>query len=144
MMNHRLPSLFALMIGCAGALCVALATPAAAQQQACVMLQVGSGYVAQMSIRFGSATVGPSPNFAIGQTQCLTLAQVPDGMPFTVRVRAILGETVSCAPNIVRVANFQGNVTFFASGTTLNVHCFLPASSPESQEGIGIVHEENL
>jgi hypothetical protein len=115
-------------------LLLALASPAAAQSEACVHLQVGSGYAATMSVVFGDATIGPSDTFDIGQTQCLSLADVPDGEAFSVVVNAILGDSETCSPaNIPRSAALPVAVTFNASGTTLNVHCDAPtgATLPE-------------
>jgi hypothetical protein len=115
-------------------LLIALASPAAAQSEACVHLQVGSGYAATMSVVFGDATIGPSDTFDIGQTQCLSLADVPDGEAFSVLVHADLGDTETCTPaNIPRSAALPVAITFNASGTTLNVHCDAPtgATLPE-------------
>jgi hypothetical protein len=111
-------------------LLVALASPAAAQSEACVHLQVGSGYAATMTVTFDGATIGPSGSFAIGATQCLPLSAVGDGVPFTVVVNAILGESEDCNPsNLPRAADFPGSITFNASGTTLNVHCDMPTGA---------------
>ncbi len=108
-------------------LLIALASPAAAQSEACVHLQVGSGYAATMSVVFGDATIGPSDSFAIGQTQCLSLETVEDGEAFSVLVHALAGDTVTCTPaNIPRSAALPVAITFNASGTTLNVHCDAP------------------
>ena len=115
-------------------LLIALASPAAAQSEACVFLQVGVGYAATMSVVFGDATIGPSDTFDVGQTQCLSLADVPDGEDFSVLVHAILGDTETCTPsNIPRSAALPVAITFNASGTTLNVHCDAPtgATLPE-------------
>ena len=115
-------------------LLIALASPAAAQSEACVHLQVGSGYAATMSVIFGDATIGPSDTFDVGQTQCLSLADVPDGEDFSVLVNAILGDSETCTPaNIPRAAALPVAITFNASGTTLNVHCDAPtgATLPE-------------
>jgi hypothetical protein len=111
-------------------LLLALASPAAAQSEACVHLQVGSGYAATMSVVFGNATIGPSGSFAIGQTQCLSLSPVGDGVPFSVLVHALAGDTVVCTPSsIPRAADFPVAITFNASGTTLNVHCDAPTGA---------------
>jgi hypothetical protein len=111
-------------------LLLALASPAAAQSEACVHLQVGSGYAATMSVVFDGATIGPSGSFAIGQTQCLSLSAVGDGVPFSVLVHALAGDTVTCTPaSIPRAANFPVAITFNASGTTLNVHCDAPTGA---------------
>lgn len=113
----------------AGALLLALAAPAATQSEACVHLQVGSGYAATMQVMFDGATIGPSDSFAIGQTQCLSLSAVGDGVPFSVQVNAILGESVVCTPSsIPRSAALPVAVTSNASGTTLNVHCDAPTA----------------
>jgi hypothetical protein len=83
-------------------LLIALATPAAAQSEACVHLQVGSGYAATMQVNFENAVIGPSGSFAIGQTKCESLAAVPDGIDFSVQVNAILGEAWSARPRTSR------------------------------------------
>ena len=110
-------------------LLLALATPAAAQNEACVHLQVGSGYAATMQVNFEGAVIGPSDSFAIGQTQCESLAAVPDGVEFSVQVNALAGNSVVCTPsNIPRSAALPVSITYNASGTTLNVHCDAPTA----------------
>ncbi len=134
MIKARLPLLWTVVVGLAGALCGALATPAAAQQEACVFLQAGAGYAATMSVTFAGATIGPSGTFDVGQTRCLPLTAVGDGVPFSVQVHAILGQTGTCTPSdITRNAGSNVNVTYFATGTTLNVHCFMP-SGPQAED----------
>lgn len=111
-------------------LLLALAAPAGAQSEACVHLQVGSGYSAEMSVTFEGATIGPSATFDIGQTQCLSLSAVGDGVLFSVLVHADAGDTVTCNPsNIPRSAALPVSITFNASGTTLNVHCDAPTGA---------------
>jgi hypothetical protein len=122
-----------LVLSCA-VLLMALVSPVAAQPEACVHLQVGSGYAATMQVNFEGGVIGPSGSFAIGQTQCLPLSALGDGIPFSVQVNAILGENVICnPPSIPHSTAFPVAITFNASGTTLNVHCDAPtgATLPE-------------
>ena len=129
MPRHRFMPVWVLLPALAGALLFALAAPAAAQSEVCVHLQVGSGYMATISVVFDDMTIGPSGSFAVGQTQCLPLTAVPDGVPFTVIVNAVLGESAPCTPsNITRSAALPLAVSFNASGTTLNVHCDAPTA----------------
>ena len=118
------------MLGAACALVsLGLVVPATAQTSACVHLQVGSGYAAEFTVSFAGATIGPSATFDIGQTQCLPLDAVPNGIPFNVNVHAILGDTITCTPmSIPRSASLPVSITFNASGTTLNVHCDAPTA----------------
>jgi hypothetical protein len=133
-MLRRKRTIVAMPVMACAVLLIALASPAAAQSEACVHLQVGSGYAATMSVIFGDATIGPSDTFDVGQTQCLSLADVPDGEDFSVVVNAILGDSETCSPaNIPRAAALPVAITFNASGTTLNVHRDAPtgATIPE-------------
>ena len=111
-------------------LLIALASPAAAHQsEACVHLQVGSGYAATMTVDFGDR-VGPSDSFVVGQTQCLSLDPVADGEQFDVTVQALAGESMLCNPGtLTRSAALQAPILFNASGTTLNVHCDAPTGA---------------
>src|SRR5262249_11582537 len=105
-------------------LLLALATPAAAQSEACVTLEVGAGYAATMSVVWEGGTIGPSNEFDIGQTACQSLQFVTDGAAVSVVVNAIAGSSVTCTPaDITRSAGFTGSTTYYASGTTLNVYC---------------------
>ena len=118
-------------------LLVALAAPAAAQPFACVHLQVGSGYAATMQINFGSEPlqIGPTGLFFIGQTQCLSLQPVPDGVDFSVQVNAELGDSTTCTPqNIPRSAGSPVSVTFNASGTIDFVHCDMPTGGTRATQ----------
>jgi hypothetical protein len=116
-------------------LLIALAAPAAAQSEACVHLQVGSGYAATMQINFEGGVIGASPSFAVGQTQCLPLSAVADGTNYSVQVNALLGESVVCTPqNITRCALIPIAITYNASGTTLNVHCDSPTAGSSATQ----------
>jgi hypothetical protein len=119
-------------------LLIALAAPAAAQSQACVHLQVGSGYSATMQVNFDGTpprVIGPSGSFNIGGTQCLSLQDVPDGGEFSVQVNAILGDSTICTPaNIPRSASSPVSVTFNASGTILFVHCDMPTGGTSATQ----------
>ena len=141
MRKHSLASILAVMVGLTGALCVVLVTPAAAQQEACVYLQPGAGYAAEMSVVFGGGVIGPSGTFPVGQTRCLPLRPVPDGAPYTVQVHAKLGRDIVCTPaGLVRHAAQEGNITYFATGTVFQPHCYMPSGPREIEPGF--VHEE--
>jgi hypothetical protein len=131
MNTRRLQYLFtAISVMASAMVLTALTHPAAAQSEACVHLQVGSGYAATMQVNFDGTpprVIGPSDTFDIGATQCLSLADVPNGGEFSVQVNAILGESAICnPPNIPRSAASPTSVTFNASGTVDNVHCDMP------------------
>ncbi len=118
-MNHKLKAL---------TLCSCLIftpTLASAADRACVSLLVGAGYAAEMRIVSGNFKTAWSSSFPIGKTVCQPLQGVPFGQDYTVEVKAILGETKSCAPS-VRQTQGPGSITFQAWGTTLNVHCEMP------------------
>jgi hypothetical protein len=107
-------------------LLLALASPAAAQSEACVNIEVGAGYAATMSVQWEGGTLGPSNEFDVGQTQCMSLQFVTDGAAFTVQVNAIASTegAVSCTPaDIARSASFTGSTTYYASGTVDQVFC---------------------
>jgi hypothetical protein len=133
---RRLKHLFtAIPVLASAMLLTALTNPAAAQSEACVHLQVGSGYAATMTVTFQNATIGPSGSFAIGQTVCLPLTAVGNGVPFSVQVHAIAGDTVTCVPSdIPRSAALPIGITYNASGTTLNVHCDAPTGATLEEE----------
>lgn len=105
---------------------IIIGTSAEAQEQACVFLKPGSGYVAEMRVTSAAWQTPWSSHFDIGQTQCQPLANLKSGAAYTVEVKAILGKTVSCTPLVPYNADFQGNITYLASGTTLGAHCELP------------------
>ena len=67
----------------------------------------------------------PLRPFAIGQTLCLPLTAVGDGVPFQRAGACDLGGIpVTCVPSdIPRSAALPIGITYNASGTTLNVHC---------------------
>jgi hypothetical protein len=126
---RRMQTMVAIPVMACAVLLIALAAPAAAQSEACVHLQVGSGYAATMQINFGSEPlqIGPTGLFFIGQTQCLSLQTVPDGVEYSVTVNAELGDSTICTPsNIPRAAGSPVSVTFNASGTIDFVHCDMP------------------
>lgn len=106
---------------------VLMATSAQAQQQACVFLKPGAGYAAKMRITSGSWTTEWSGSFPIGQTKCQQLTNLKSGAEYNVEVKAILGKTQTCTPKVPYNPDYQGSITYFASGTTQNVHCSLPS-----------------
>lgn len=67
MTRPRFMTGWALLPVLAGALLLALTAPAAAQQEACVHLQVGSGYAATMQVNFEGGVIGPSPRLRSGK-----------------------------------------------------------------------------
>ena len=96
-----------------------------AAEKACVSLLAGAGYAAKMQIVSGNFKTDWSGSFPIGKTQCQSLKGVPIGQEYTVKVKAILGETKNCTPSI-KQAEGSGSITFQAWGTTLNVTCKMP------------------
>jgi hypothetical protein len=121
---------------------IALAAPAAAQSEACVHLQTGSGYQAVINVTFGNQReVSDLANpLTAGATQCLSLAAVPDGVDFSVQVITLgglpigppFGPGVVCTPsNIPRAAALPVAITFNASGTVKSLHCTAPTSLVE-------------
>ncbi len=104
-----------------------MASSADAQAQACVYLKPGAGYAAEMRITSGSWQTSWSGSFPIGGTKCQPMANLKTGASYTVEVKAILGETKSCSPKVPYNPDYQGNITYFASGSTLSVKCELPS-----------------
>ncbi len=94
-----------------------------AQQAACVYLQPGAGYAAEMRVTSASWQTNWSGSFAIGSTKCQPLANLASGASYTVEVKAIMGETKSCSPQVPYNPGYTGNITYFASGSTLSVKC---------------------
>lgn len=94
-----------------------------AQQSACVFLKVGAGYEAEMRVTSASWETPWSGSFPIGSTKCQPLANLASGASYTVEVKAIMGQTKSCTPQVPYNPQYTGNITYFASGTTLSVKC---------------------
>ena len=94
-----------------------------AQSQACVFLKVGAGYAAEMRVTSAGWQTDWSGSFPIGSTKCQPLANLASGASYTVEVKAIMGKTVSCSPQVPYNPTYTGNITYFASGTTLSVKC---------------------
>jgi hypothetical protein len=119
------------MMVCA-VLLIALAAPAAAQSEACIHVQVGTGYTACLRVSYQDQGFGTCP-ISPGNTTCVSLDGVPDGVNFTVQVQfGVEGPTVDCTPsNIPRSAALPVAVTFNASGTVKNPHCTAPTSLTE-------------
>jgi len=124
-------------------LLIALAAPAAAQSEACIHIQTGSGYSAGIQVTFGNQSESTDPltnPITPGATQCLPLAAVPDGVEFNVAV-VLLGSLpigppfrlpFVCTPsNIPRSAALPVAITFNASGTVKDPHCTAPTSLVE-------------
>lgn len=102
---------------------MAIVSSAEAQQNACVFLKPGAGYAAEMRVTSAAWQTPWSSSFAIGGTQCQPLANLKDGAAYTVEVKAIMGQTKSCTPQVPYNSTYTGNITYFASGTTLSVKC---------------------
>jgi hypothetical protein len=86
-------------------------------------LKPGAGYAAEMRVTSASWQTDWSGSFAIGSTKCQPLANLASGASYTVEVKAIMGETASCSPKVPYNPGYTGNITYFASGTTLSVKC---------------------
>jgi hypothetical protein len=127
-MTHRKRfSSVACMVFAGALLLVLAATSAQAQQSACVMLKVGAGYQAEMRIVSGNWQTPWSDKFDIGSTKCQQMANLAAGATYSVEVKAVMGETKGCTPQVPYNPSYQGSITYLASGTTLGVHCTLPS-----------------
>ncbi|MCX5812315.1 MAG: hypothetical protein NT178_07195 [Proteobacteria bacterium] len=123
-MNHKKHFLKVICFGFASIMILILmASSAGAQQQACVFLKPGAGYAAEMRVTSASWETPWSGSFAIGGTKCQPLTNLKSGAAYTVEVKAILGQTKSCTPQVPYNPDYTGNITYFASGTTLSVKC---------------------
>jgi hypothetical protein len=123
-MNHKKHLLKAICFGFASVMVLMLvASSVGAQNQACVFLKPGAGYAAEMRVVSAGWQTEWSGSFAIGGTKCQPLANLSAGTAYTVEVKAILGQTKSCTPQVPYNPQYTGNITYFASGTTLNVKC---------------------
>jgi hypothetical protein len=127
-MGHRKCfSAVACMVFVGMMLLIMAATSAQAQQSACVFLKVGAGYQAEMRITSGSWQTSWSDKFDIGSTKCQPMSNLAPGAAYTVEVKAVLGETKSCSPQVPYNPTYQGSITYLASGSTLHVECTLPS-----------------
>lgn len=109
----------------------ALATPAEAQQQACVNLLVGGGYAAKMTIIVGDGAYQRewSSTFPIGQSMCQDLkgTGLTAGQRYSVKVWAMLGKEKVCTPSDLKYDPDVTNKTVYnAWGTTLDIKCEMP------------------
>ncbi len=105
------------------------ASPALAQQSACVSLLVGAGYCAWMGVKSGRFFSGWSPEFCIGRTQCVSLSDLANGAQYSVLVKAALGKTATCQPaSSAYNSSYPNSVTYLAWGTTLSVQCKMPTA----------------
>jgi len=100
-----------------------MASSVVAQEQACVFLKPGAGYAAEMRVTSAGWQTDWSGSFPIGSTKCQPLKNLAAGASYTVEVKAILGQTKPCTPHVPYNPTYTGNITYFASGTTLNVKC---------------------
>jgi hypothetical protein len=125
-MNTRLISAIPALGGLALAFALS-ATPAAAQNNACVNLLVKAGYAAKMRVVWPGGQTDWSGSFAIGQAKCASLSGVPSGATFSTELKALLGRTITCSPSdVVYNPSVPQNVVYNAWGTTLSPKCEQP------------------
>jgi hypothetical protein len=127
-MDHKKHFSKVICIAFAGVMMLMLAASSVqAQQSACVFLKVGAGYEAEMRITSGNWQTAWSDKFPIGQTKCQPMANLKMGAAYTVEVKAFMGETKSCSPQVPYNPDYTGSITYLASGSTLSVSCTLPS-----------------
>lgn len=110
---------------------VMAAQPSYAQSAACVNLLVGAGYAAWMGVKLGDSTYWSS-SFPIGQHRCVQLPVkgMVNGAPYSVVVKAVLGESKTCTPAPSAYSSSNTNsVVYNAWGTTQSVKCEMPSNS---------------
>jgi hypothetical protein len=123
-MGHKKHFLKVICFGFASVMTLMLiASSVEAQQSACVFLKPGAGYAAEMRVTSAGWQTNWSGSFAIGGTKCQPLMNLAPGASYTVEVKAIMGETKSCSPQVPYNPDYTGNITYFASGSTLSVKC---------------------
>lgn len=106
-----------------------LSPPAQAFSKACVYLQPGSEYAAQIQVVSEHWTSEWSSQFAIGQSQCISLEALKPGARFTVQITAALEQSkVLCTPHPIDNVDTPVSAMFLASGTTLDIKCSNPHS----------------
>lgn len=104
----------------------------ATKGQACVYLEPGAGYAAEMqtcppNVACGDASCAKlSSSFPIGKTSCQPLSATPAGQNANVCVHAVAGKTVSCQPTVAYDPNYGLNVVYHAFGTTAQPACQVP------------------
>ncbi|WP_163834946.1 hypothetical protein [Spartinivicinus ruber] len=104
-----------------------LGPSAHAFSKACVYLQPGSMYAARIQVVSENWRSKWSNQFAIGQSQCISLEALKPGTYFTVQISAAPDHSkVLCAPNRINNVETPVSAMFLASGTALGIKCSNP------------------
>lgn len=126
-------------------LLLALASPAAAQTEACIQVLAGTGISVTITVKADGMTIQSPGTIPPGQTHCVPLGRIGDGDPF--QVLAVMGgfgegadcnvpsqAWACCTPTLLtRCANLQTSIMFFASGSGADPHCVAPIGAPPPQ-----------